>query len=93
MVIVWTFILFVLPSLLKFLFGFLGIGVLAFVAFDLLIDDLTAQIFSNFNNVATDALLILQIANVDTAISIILASYTAGSAIHVVIAGTKRFRY
>lgn len=92
MAAIWAFILFALPSLLKFIFTFLGIGVISFVALDFVVTNVSTIVFANYNNIATDALAILQIANVDTAINIVLSSYTAGIAVKTLLNSNRRFK-
>jgi len=90
--VIWLFIISVLPKILLIILTSLGIGVATFQGLDLVITSASTAIFNNYNNVSTDALAILNIANVDTALSIMLSSFTAGIAIKTTIGGLKRFR-
>ncbi|MFK5856644.1 MAG: DUF2523 family protein [Bacteroidota bacterium] len=93
MAIVWAFILTALPSLLKFLFTFLGVAFVSFTALDFVVLNATSIIFSNYNNLGTDTLAIMQLANVDTAINIILSSYTAGIFVKTTLSSTTRIKF
>jgi len=91
--VVWAFIVSVLPKVLLIIFTALGVGVFTYQGLDFVIDSASSAIFTSYNNIATDALAILQIANVDTAINIILASFTAGIAIKTTMGGLKRINF
>ena len=93
MTIVWAFIITALPSLLKFLFTFFGVAFVSFTALDFVVSNVTSLIFTNYNNLGTDTLAIMQLANVDTAINIILSSYTAGIFVKTTLSSTTRIKF
>jgi len=93
MQIVWAFIITALPSLFKFIFSFLGVAFISFTALDFVVSNVTTLIFTNYNNLGTDTLAIMQLANIDTSINIILASYTAGIFVKTTLSSTKRIKF
>jgi len=90
---IWAFVLFALPSLLKVIFTFLGIAFVSFIGIDLIFNQLTSHVFSNYNNLASDVLQILHIANVDTVLEIIISSMIAGASVKTALSSTKRFKF
>lgn len=79
----WAFILFALPSVLKKILGYFGIGLASFTGFNYLIDNLEGFIFNRFDSLPSDILNILLLAKVDKALAILFASMTIAVSIKI----------
>jgi hypothetical protein len=73
---IWAFVLFALPHILEKILKYLGIGIVSYVGFDILIGKLKDVVFERFNSIPVDILSILQLAKVDKGLAILFASMT-----------------
>jgi len=65
------------PLILKKIVTLLGIGLVTYVGADLMMTEITQKVLTSYNNIATDYLMIAELAGIHTGIKMILATYTA----------------
>jgi Flp pilus assembly pilin Flp len=79
----WTWLLTVLPFLISKIFGFIGIGLLAYVGLDIAIDAIETAIFAQFDNIGTDLLSILKIMGLLTGVKIMFGAMSGVIALKI----------
>ena len=71
----FTLLMFAIPWIISSGLKYLGVGLISYYGFGLLIDQLESFIFSSYDNLPADLFAILTIAGFDDLIAIIFASY------------------
>lgn len=83
------FILWLAPSVVGTVIKLLGIGLISYVGFDLVISNLSDFLFEGFNSLPIDLLQILKLMRVDTGLNILFAAMSVSISIKLFFSSTK----
>ena len=88
-VVIWAFILSIVPPLLVRIVVMLGLSIVTYTGISLVLDDLRDSLFGLYDNIGTDAIQIMDLAGIFDGISIFFTIAATALGYKLLLAGVS----